>query len=68
MENTEKRFSKPQDIELEFTQIENHTHTHTHTHTHKNRASETWEAITKDLIFVSLDKEKRMVFKRNLNP
>ena len=33
MENTEKRFSKPQDIELEFTQIENHTHTHTHTHT-----------------------------------
>lgn len=31
MENTEKRFSKPQDIE--FTQIENHMHTHTH----KNR-------------------------------
>ena len=31
MENTEKRFSKPQGTELEFTQIENHTHTHTHT-------------------------------------
>lgn len=37
MENTEKRFSKPQGTELEFTQIENHTHTHTHKRTGPQR-------------------------------